>query len=127
MTPDQLPPGPELDRRVAEILGWTCSDNNSFSGFYATRADGKMVIVSQEHDYSTDPACQSEMLAWLRDKKGLVTISDMDATFGGNYWGADWDQGPHNPRITYLQVRGTTIEHALARLVCAVKAREASK
>ena len=131
MTTDQLPPGPELDRRCAEAMGWRYETFDPFASFPQTSGGAKFWSCrlegggSEHFDekclprLSTDPACQREMLAWLLPK-GRVEILSQDR----DRWSAALI---YTGNETFDDQTGTTIGHALALLVCAVAEREAKR
>ena len=118
MTTDRLLPGSELNRLVMECLGWQRKliDNvESWTRIVVPPSGNqRRESVDEEISYSTHTAYQKEMLAWLKEHKAWITLSQNHAY--------EWvlkDPG-HTLNLKPLEVCGTTIEHALALLIAAV-------
>jgi len=115
-------PGPELDRRVAEAIGYeriqVCVDASGGTAWMCGAKEGVGTFVDLL-GFSTDPARIAEMVEWLRRERWESIEVELDPE--GRYWARtadntaqgepDWIHGP------WL---GKTIEHALALLVVAV-------
>ena len=105
--------GPDLDRLVAEILGWTTlvpgPDWIMPEVLHWLRPCGK--FQGSCPAFSTNPRRIEEMLAWLRKGKEVNIVVQIGVS--------DWGVSAvivGRPKIA----RGDTIQHALARLVVAV-------
>jgi hypothetical protein len=132
MTTD-LPPGPELDRKVAEAMGKPLSPcdgdfawwDDPHQGAHQKCTECGAQLLGEHFDnechprqlagYSTDDSTQAEKLAWLSENAVNLVIWK---SFDGR-WYVERSTGDYD-----IERSGTTIQHALALLVCAVHERE---
>jgi hypothetical protein len=120
-------PGPELDRRVATVLGT--------EGTHNTNPCDIPYVTSGMTDppYSTDPTRIQEMNDWLtKEREHWAGSDDPTIDLGRNTATASmlWRVWEHRLDGTRQSVpmgcdrTGETIQHALALLVCAVAEAE---
>ena len=108
--------GRALDEAVARILGTTDSVDMNPAGVPYMSCFGM-----ESPRYSTDPATLTEMLEWLKSQPDhesteLLHETGEDPPFYAEMWDSyGWSRN----------VRGATINEALARLVLAVAGRDA--
>ncbi len=100
----------KLDEAVAMAMGW----RNKSTGWVEPKFGAQ--TMRYPRSYSTDPATQAEMLAWLQDRGSRVELVWNEDELPA--WGA-W-MAPRSKEQS-----GATINEALARLVVAVAESEA--
>lgn len=113
--------GRALDEAVARAMGWQCRDGVTTKAASVGRTHVRFGITR----YSTDPATQAEMLAWIDGKTGcgvILTIYTTDLSVA-----AVLDDYDDMGACTVPPGHGATINEALARLVVAVAGREAER
>ena len=101
-------PGPELDRRVALLLGWRREDT-----VYRGRSEEAWrqpgVEFVERPAFSTDPARIAEMVEWLAKRFEGVSL-------GWSTSDSEWAAAASGTKVW----TGQTIQHALALLLVAV-------
>ena len=112
MASEPMPAGEELDRIVAEAMGWI--PHSDYNDGYWETPTGKMVDAISA--FSTDSAQVGPMCEHLR-KFGYVKI----------HMGADWitiDVAPSPAHVPRVELRGVNrLPHALALAVKAMAER----
>ena len=112
---DQLD-GRDLDRAVAEAMGWTAIVDGFYKGELLGRKpgceeDGYLLPL-----YSTDPRTQAEKLAWFRSQGLLVCHWGVDDS-GLDEWTVETEDGKV---VTTRFVKRDLWDLALARLIVVV-------
>lgn len=103
--------GRALDEAAARAMGWTCSAE----GFWRDR-DGAWM----DRDTDGPEPTESDMMPFLH-KRGRVVTESVDGHVDARLW---WNVEANRPTPEYEH--GTDLREALARLVVAVAAREAT-
>lgn len=126
MTDDQLE-GRDLDRACAEAMGWTVAAPDYDLGM-GVSGDTVQWKCKPKHcgdtwalrAYSTDPSTQAEKLAWLHENVPVGYWPVLVGPSCGRMIGK-WDVDVTNVEDEPLaQAEGTTIDEALARLICCI-------
>lgn len=122
----------ELNKRVAEAMGWTLVDPDDHDGPCWLHLNGKVARNGVRY-YDTDPAAIPEMLEWLKKEHGSdvgfqfftmrwVMVNEPDGSLVGK-WRADtiftFKVGKKDKTVVLSQ-RGHSLNEAIANLVVAV-------
>lgn len=111
----QLPPGPELDAKVAEALGWKVERNIHSSDYWYEDTD-KPIFHNYPPPFSTDGNWMLKALDWLREETEFQGISrDL-----GDGWGVELIVHTRYPLATVEEgviETAETLPHAIALAV----------
>lgn len=114
----------ELDRKVAEILGWTNikDDDIKLTGNHPNSSESVRSVLPY---FSADSANNQDMLDWLAKPDSFVTIYTNCPL---QYWNdvpfrtmSEWSEYGNGYTKRRITGRGITIQESLANLVVAVK------